>query len=339
MSYPITLLVNISSGWEHSHVPAKQAERLAVVLDSLRHNTEGELHRILVIDQPSPNWSGQRNCRAVARSYDAEYHIKPEPFTGPTASGNFGMFLVDTEMVACIQDDVYFTKGAFDYMQYVVDSNDHVPWGMLGWSIIFANALIRAGHLFDKSDFYTQPHKLESFRLTEDYKTHIVEGGFTWGHPYFQKHSSGPAYILRKSIWEQVGGYHEALLAGDEDYGENCWWVAKKYCIQLPTPPVLHYEGACGWPDWLPPSSLSFQHGWRTRPHCPCEMKNRGTKSFERMAKVDWDSELLRLDFPLPGDCRDEQITLDRDLMASRTGALQDEKDKVIANLPVVASL
>ena len=318
MSHSITALVNISSGWEHSHVPRKQYDRLDVTLKGLLTNSNGRPDRTLVIDQPSRNWSAQEMCRKVAWMYGVEYHIKPEPFTGPTAAGNFGMSLVDTEMVACIQDDTYFTKGAWDYMQYVVDHNDHVPWGMLGWSIIFANALIRAGMLNDKNEFYTQPSRLDEVKVTPEFMKHIIEGGFTWGHPFFQKHSSGPAYILRKSVWKQVGGYHEALLAGDEDYGENCWWVANRYCIQFPTPPVLHYEGACGWPDWLPPSSLSFQHGWRTRPHCPCEMKNRGTKSFERMSQINWDEELLKLDFPFSGDCRDEQIAKDRDQMKSR---------------------
>ncbi len=328
MTKPITLIIGISSGWEQGGTPAVQVERLRVLLRSIE--SAGDRYkpaRVIVRDNYSENTEAQNRCRVLAEVFNYEYLLSPPPksgpiFNGPNRATNYAIELCETEDIAILSDDTFVTPGWWDSMQYVVDNNDHIPWGMLGWSIVNSSALVNAGFLSSRSEFYTKSKKLYEFKLTEGMLRNgvIIHGGFVWGHPHFQKHCTGAAHIVKKSLWKQFGGFHEECGCGDEDYGENSWWVAKKYCIQLPTPPILHYEGGCGWPEDFGSGNISLQKGWETRPFCPSIMGDRGGFAFKVMNTINQDEALREFNFLLPNDPRREKIEEDRRSMLSRLG-------------------
>jgi predicted SAM-dependent methyltransferase len=97
-------------------------------------------------------------------------------------------------------------------------------------------------------------------------------------------------------LWKQFGGFYEELYQFDEDYGDNVWNLTDYYCIQVPTPPIIHYGGACNWPPEKGPSDERWRKGWETRPFVPVKFEERGRKAAEKINSIG-DSALAGINF------------------------------------------
>lgn len=289
MTLPITLCILIASGYERGDTPAPQSERLDLLLSSIRVAKMGFTTpecRILVCDDFSPNSKAQQDCSEVCKKYKVDYMVKPPPWRGPCGNYNFAVSQSHTEYIAMLGDDQFCTPGWWEYMTYFIESNPDLNWGMLGWSVIFVEDLVRAGHFRNKREFYTKRDILHTLTYEGLPRQAIIETWCNWDRPRLRGCSTGTAFIIKKSLWEKFGGFYEELYQFDEDYGDNVWNLTDSYCVQVPTPPIIHYGGACAWPPEKGPSDLRWRKAWEIRPHVPVKFEDRGIEAAKIIANL-----------------------------------------------------
>lgn len=290
MNKQITLCILVASGHERADIPRLQHERLEFLLASIRESRGGfdfpSNVRILVCDDYSINRWGQEKCSEVCKKYEVDYKIKPAPWTGPCGNYNFAAQQSNTEFVAMLGDDQFCSPGWWEYMMYFIDNNPELRWGMLGWSLIFVEDLVRAGFYQTKTDFYNQQDKMWIFNFNQLPREAITNKWCNWDRPRFRGCSTGTAFIIRKSLWQQFGGFFEQIYQFDEDYGDNIWNVTDYYCVQVPTSPIVHFGGACAWPEEKGPADIRWRKGWEIRPFVPVKFEDRGIAAMEKIAQV-----------------------------------------------------
>ena len=278
---PITLCILIASGYERGEIPAVQAERLDLLLASIRRGYDNPSTRILVTDDYSGNKRAQQDCSDVCKRYETDYLVKPAPWTGPSGNYNFAVQQCDTEYIAMLGDDQYCTPGWWQHMLYFIGHNPNLNWGMLGWSVIFAEDLVRVGFLPHKEAFYTENQRLHQLTVHNLPREAISGVWCNWDKPRYRGCCSGTAFVIRKSLWYGMDGFYEKIFQFDEDYGDNIWNTTDKTCIQIPTPPILHYGGACCWPPECGAGDPRWRAGWETRPFVPVRFEDRGKRAAE----------------------------------------------------------
>lgn len=270
---PITICVMIASGYERIGTPATQAERLDFLLSSLiTYEVAGV--PVIVSDDFSTNTPAQNECRKVCKKYNVTYVLKPAPWTGPSGNANHVVNLCSTEFIALLGDDQYCTPGWWEYMMHFIKSNLTLGWGMLGWSVVFANRIVKEGLLRSKGEFYTHKEVIKNLTVNNIPREWFEGHQNGWESPYPCVWSAGSAFVLRKSLWYKFGGFHEQLYQFDEDYGSNVWYFGSG-CFQIPTPPILHYSGGCSWPPYKTNLDKRWAEGWETKPHHPCKFEGR----------------------------------------------------------------
>lgn len=286
MNQQITLCILIASGYERSDIPRMQHERLEFLLASIRESREGfDFHnsvRILVADDYSTNSWAQQKCSEVCAKYHVDYRVKPAPWSGPCGNYNFAVSQCNTELIAMLGDDQFCTPGWWEYMMYFLDQNPELKWGMLGWSLIFVEDLVRAGYYQNKIEFYTQPDKMWIYNFNLLPREAIDNKWCNWDRPRFRGCCTGTAFIIRKSLWEKFGGFFEQIYQFDEDYGDNVWNVTDYCCVQVPTPPIIHFGGACAWPPEKGPADVRWRKGWELRPFVPTPFEERGKETARK---------------------------------------------------------
>jgi hypothetical protein len=282
---PITLCIMIASGYERAEIPALQYERLEFLLSSIVTRERFD-HRIIVCDDYSSNSWGQERCSEVCSKYHVEYKVKPSPWKGPCGNYNYAVELCETENIAMLGDDQFCTSDWWEYMQYFIDHNPDLPWGMLGWSVVFVEDLIKVGYYSTRDEFYLNKGKAYSLNYSTLPREAILKKWCNWDRPRFRGCCSGTAFIVKKSIWKDLGGFFEMIYQFDEDYGDNIWNITNKWCIQVPTPPILHYGGACAWPPNRPPSDTRWRKAWEIRPWVPIPFEIRGQRAAEIITKI-----------------------------------------------------
>lgn len=284
----ITLCILIASGYERAGTPAVQSERLALLLSSIRTNRLGYQFppetRILVSDDFSHNKKGQQDCSNICMVYGADYILNTK-WTGPCGNYNYAVRNCRTEIIAMLGDDQFCTPGWWDYMMYFIEHNPELKWGMLGWSVVFVEDLVRIGFYDDRREFYKDKDKLLLFDFNSLPREAIDKKWCNWDKPRFRGCCSGTAFILKKSIWNRLGGFFEELYQFDEDYGDNVWNVTEFCCVQVPTPPILHYGGACEWPPEKGPADERWRKAWEIRPFVPVKFEDRGKTAIGKMGE------------------------------------------------------
>jgi SAM-dependent methyltransferase len=173
-------------------------------------------------------------------------------------------------------DDQYCTPGWWHHMLYFIGHNTSLNWGMLGWSVIFAEDLVRVGFLPNKESFYRDSQRLQQLTVHNLPREAISGVWCNWDKPRYRGCCSGTAFVIRKSLWFQFEGFYEKIFQFDEDYGDNVWNLTDKTCIQIPTPPILHYGGACCWPPECGAGDVKWREAWKTRPFVPVDFEDRG---------------------------------------------------------------
>jgi hypothetical protein len=308
----ITLCIMIASGFERADTPAVEADRLEVLLSSIRNSKDNmDGVKIIVCDDFSYNKKGQQDCSDVCNRYRVDYIVKPEPWGGPCANYNYAVTLCETEYIAMLGDDQHCTPGWWDYMNYFIDHNPDLKWGMLGWSVLFADDLVRAGFFAHKRQFYTNQQLLSQINVNTIPRQAIVGNWCNWEEPRYRGACSGTAFIIKKSLWKKFSGFYEGLFQFDEDYGDNVWNITDHTCIQVPTPPILHYGGACAWNYEKGPSDERWRKGWEERPFVPVDFEHRGQKAAD-IINTRGNGELKGLNFrPLPFMMNQSNLVLD----------------------------
>ena len=286
----ITLCILIASGYERAEIPRMQSERLDFLLASIRTDRAGSSFptntRILVCDDYSHNTWAQEKCSEVCKKYYVDYKVKPAPWTGPCGNYNFAVSQCYTKYIAMLGDDQFCSPGWWDYMTYYIDSNPELNWGMLGWSVVFVEDLVRAKYYANKREFYTGPDKMWVFTSNTLPKDAIDNSWCNWDRPRFRGCCTGTAFVIRKDLWEKFGGFFEQIYQFDEDYGDNVWNVTDSMCIQVPTPPIIHFGGACAWPPEKGPADFRWRKSWEVRPHVPVKFEDRGQEAALRIANT-----------------------------------------------------
>jgi predicted SAM-dependent methyltransferase len=280
----VTLCILIASGYERAGTPAVQSERLELLLRSIRARRLGYSTfdgRILVCDDFSSNLKAQQDCSDVCARYNVDYRVKPPPWTGPCGNYNFAVRESNTEIIAMLGDDQYCTPGWWQYMEYFIDTNPKLNWGMLGWSVIFVDNLVDVGYFHSRGEFYTKSELLDTLTFDSLPSAAISGNWCNWDRPRLRGCCSGTAFIIRKSLWLAMGGFYEELYQFDEDYGDNLWHISSALCVQVPTPPIIHYGGACAWPPEKGPADERWRRAWETRPHVPIKFEDRGAAAAE----------------------------------------------------------
>jgi predicted SAM-dependent methyltransferase len=285
----ITLCVLIASGYERADTPAIQSERLELLLSSIRSRHSSYRFpietRIVVSDDYSHNKKAQQDCSNVCEKFGADYILSPR-WIGPCGNYNHAVRNCNTEYIAMLGDDQFCTPGWWDYMMYFIEHNSELKWGMLGWSVVFVEDLIRVGYYNDRREFYTRPDRLWVYDYNQLPKEAIDRRWCNWDRPRFRGCCSGTAFIIKKSLWTRFGGFFEELYQFDEDYGDNVWNITDHYCVQVPTPPILHYGGACEWPPEKGPADERWRKAWEIRPFVPTKFEDRGKKAVQIIAQV-----------------------------------------------------
>jgi hypothetical protein len=271
----------IASGWEREEIPAIQAQRLTLLLSSLRIGNDSKV-KVIVCDDFSHNVEAQEDCREVCERFGVAYYVKPPPWKGPCGNYNYAVSLCESEIIAMLGDDQWCMRDWFDYMRYFIENNKELPWGMLGWCVVFAEDLVKTGFLKRKEDFYDRAFSLRMI----NFPSLVSLGGrnwCSWGRPTLRAACSGTAFVIKKSLWERFGGFYEEIYQFDEDYGDNVWMTTELMCIQVPTPPLIHYGGACDWPPLHGASHDKWRRGWETRPLVPISFENRGKEAKKKI--------------------------------------------------------
>jgi len=284
----ITLCILCASGYERADTPALQAERLDLLLASIRTPRLGysfpEDTRILVSDDFSHNKKGQKDCSDVCKKYGASYIINSK-WTGPCGNYNYAVRNCSTEMIAMLGDDQFCTPGWWEYMIYFIEHNPELKWGMLGWSVVFVEDLIKVGFYDNRREFYKDKDRLLLYDFNSLPREAIDKKWCNWDKPRFRGCCSGTAFIIKKSLWSRFGGFFEELYQFDEDYGDNVWNITEYCCVQVPTPPIIHYGGACEWPPEKPPSDVRWRKAWEIRPFVPVKFEDRGKTAIGKMSE------------------------------------------------------
>ena len=153
----ISLCLMIASGYDRPEAIEKQDGRLELLLHSIKRNTSEQIPEILVCDDYSENLEMQQKCKAVCDGYGVRYILKPGPWTGPCGNYNNAVREAKFEYVALLGDDQFCSKGWWEPIPYFIRENPSTKWGMLGWSVIFAEDLVRAGILPSQQSFYAEP--------------------------------------------------------------------------------------------------------------------------------------------------------------------------------------
>jgi SAM-dependent methyltransferase len=299
MNNEITLCILIASGYERADIPRLQHERLEFLLASIRESRGAysfpDNVRILVCDDYSENKWAQEKCSGVCGKYRANYNVKPPPWSGPCGNYNFAVSQSETEMIAMLGDDQFCSPGWWKYMEYFIEHNPELKWGMLGWSVVFVEDLIRANYYQTKHEFYTHPDKMWTFSYNLLPREAIDNSWCNWNKPRFRGCCTGTAFIIKKSLWKKFGGFFEQLYQFDEDYGDNVWNITDYCCIQVPTPPIIHYGGACCWPPEKGAADIRWRKGWELRPFVPVKFEDRGRETAQKGFKSN--IELDKLNF------------------------------------------
>lgn len=298
MSIPITLCILIASGYERENTPAVQSERLKLLLESIFLNGErfNSGVRVLVSDDYSNNFDAQAECLRVCKKFEVEYTLNPPPWRGPCGNYNHAVYQSKTEFVAMLGDDQFVTPGWWEWMSYFIEKNPTLKWGMLGWCVIFMEELIKVGYCDRREDFYLNSEILWRIKVetlpklalgqVESLCFNQIKGWCSWERPTFRAACSGTAFVIRRSLWKRFNGFYEELYQFDEDYGDNVVMTTDHLCIQVPTPPILHYGGACAWPSEKGPADRRWRKGWETRPLVPVTFEERGKEAKKIQGKI-----------------------------------------------------
>ncbi len=289
MNKKITLCILIASGYERAGIPAVQSERLELLLGSIFMSRGGYSFpsdvRVIVSDDWSENVKAQDDCSKVCSQFGVEYHLNSR-WRGPCGNYNNAARLAETEYVAMLGDDQFCSPGWLDYMLYFIEKNPTLKWGMLGWSVVFSEDLVRTGFFDHRDNFYNKTDKLWPFEYNQLPSEAIERKWCNWDRPRFRGCCSGTAFVMRKSLWEKFGGFFEELYQFDEDYGDNVWNLTDYFCIQVPTPPILHYGGACAWPPSKGAGDLRWRKAWEIRPFVPVLFEDRGKRAAEIISQI-----------------------------------------------------
>ncbi len=284
MPQKITLCILIASGRERADTPAVQSERLELLLGSI-FNSRLDYYfpsdvRVIVSDDYSDNTKAQEDCSKVCAEFGVSYIVN-QKWRGPCGNYNNAVRACETEIIAMLGDDQFVTPGWWEYMEYFISKNPDLRWGMLGWSVVFSEDLVRVGYFDNRREFYTKKDKLWLFNYNSLPKEAIENKWCNWDRPRFRGCCSGTAFVIRKSLWMRFGGFFEEIYQFDEDYGDNVWNLTNSFCIQVPTPPILHYGGACEWPREKGAGDIRWRKAWEIRPFVPTKFEDRGKRASE----------------------------------------------------------
>lgn len=84
--------------------------------------------------------------------------------------------------------------------------------------------------------------------------------------PYATVHATG--FLLRKSVWEQVGRFDDRLAVYDEDISFKIWMkTPDKVVIRVPGPPLVHIHGTSTY-SGFPEDTLKTYDGQRLKAKC-----------------------------------------------------------------------
>lgn len=272
----ISLAIMTFSGFERPNTPAVANVRVHRLLKSIRESNFPPNVKISVFDDGSEASLAQDSVRQVCEEWGADYSLAPF-WVGVSGNYNRACGMLYTKWVALISDDQIVSPYFFSPMHYFLLHNSHVNLGMVGWSVIFADDLVVNKVLAKKDDFYRKTDW-----LSYPFKDEIY--GSKWGCngvPRPRGHSSGSAFVLRRELWEQMGGFYEKIFQPDEDFGDWVWNSANAVCVQLPTPPVFHYGGGSSFGDHCEDDCYKHCHdNWVKRPHGVGEtFEERGRKA------------------------------------------------------------
>jgi len=207
--------------------------------------------------------------------------VKAGRWLGVSGNYNLGVRCCLGEWVALLSDDQIVSPGWWEYMVYFVEANSHFPLGMVGWSVIFAEDLVRHGVLASREEFYTRRDWQGGVHMGMDYES-------KWGcvtRPRFRGHSSGSAFALKRELWVEMGGFYEEIYQPDEDFGDWVWNSTDCWCVQVPTPPIFHYGGGSSFGEHVnDPVYAECAANWAKRPHGVGEtFEERGRKAAARI--------------------------------------------------------
>lgn len=134
-------------------------------------------------------------------------------------------------------DDVLPTPGAFQNIIQWIYELDSYPVGAIQWPYWNADEL--PVKPWAHKDSMWLP---DSGWLAEIPQNPHWNGPSNAPRPYINLNGAG--FALRRSTWEQVGGFSQKTWCLDEDISLKIWLKADQVIVTVPGPPFVHYMGA-----------------------------------------------------------------------------------------------
>ena len=219
-------------------------------------------YEVVVVDNAS------RDCTAEQlASFEGLVLLRHHENRGYVEACNLGVAAASGELILLLNNDTEVTSGCLDRLVSVLDEDEGV--GVVGAKLLFPNGRLQEAGNFVHRDGSAQnrgkfddPWKAEyEWRAEVDYV-------------------SGAALLLRRSLFDEIGGLDERYSPGFWEDVDLCFAVRERglRVVCEPAAVVYHFEGTSAWlqPEgegrWRPDSNAHlFRERWAERLSRPRE--------------------------------------------------------------------
>jgi N-acetylglucosaminyl-diphospho-decaprenol L-rhamnosyltransferase len=195
-------------------------------------------HRIVVVDNLSPDGSGQRLQSALP----AGVQVLLSPSNGGYGAGvNFGVAALDTELVLALNPDTYFLRNDMDTVRAWFASRPRV--GVVGLKLINPDGSLQysARRFYSLADILARRTPLGRWRpLRRLERSHLLQRKWRGG-PFEADWVMGTGFVVRRSAFDQVGRMDEGYFLYFEEV-DLCarMWVNGWKVFALPDVELVH---------------------------------------------------------------------------------------------------
>ncbi len=213
-------------------------------------------YEVVVVDNASSDGTTQELA-----SFESLVLLRQETNRGYVEGCNLGVAAARGELILLLNNDTEVTSGWLDRLVSVLDEDEAV--GVVGPKLLFPN-----GRLQEAGNFVHRDGSAENRGKFDD----------PWKAEYESRaevdYVSGAALLLRRSLFDEIGGLDERYSPGFWEDVDLCFAVRERGLRVLcePAAVVYHFEGTSSWrhPEgdggWRPESNARlFRERWAER--------------------------------------------------------------------------
>ena len=213
-------------------------------------------YEVVVVDNASSDGTAEELA-----SFESLVLLRQETNRGYVEGCNLGVAAARGELILLLNNDTEVTSGWLDRLVSVLDEDEAV--GVVGPKLLFPN-----GRLQEAGNFVHRDGSAENRGKFDD----------PWKAEYESRaevdYVSGAALLLRRSLFDEIGGLDERYSPGFWEDVDLCFAVRERGLRVLcePAAVVYHFEGTSSWrhPEgdggWRPESNAHlFRERWAER--------------------------------------------------------------------------